>query len=63
LKYSLVFVVYGIFRFIQLTELDKFEGEGDPTTLIYKDRALQVTIVLFLAYIIFCFYGYKFMVS
>jgi 4-hydroxybenzoate polyprenyltransferase len=63
LKYSLVFVVYGIFRFIQLTELDRYQGEGDPTTLIYKDKALQITIVLFLAYIIFCFYGYKFMVS
>nr|WP_295929103.1 decaprenyl-phosphate phosphoribosyltransferase [uncultured Dyadobacter sp.] len=57
LKYSLIFVVYGLFRFIQLTDIDKYQGEGDPTTLIYKDKALQLTIVLFLAYIIFCFYG------
>lgn len=56
LKYSLIFVVYGLFRFIQLTDIDKFQGEGDPTTLIYKDKALQLTVLLFLAYVIFCFY-------
>ena len=56
LKYSLVLVVYGLFRFIQLTDIDKYQGEGDPTTLIYHDRGLQLTIVLFLLYIVFCFY-------
>lgn len=56
LKYSLVLVVYGLFRFIQLTDIDKYQGEGDPTTLIYHDRGLQLTIVLFLIYIVFCFY-------
>jgi decaprenyl-phosphate phosphoribosyltransferase len=57
LKYSLVFVVYGLFRFIQLTDIDKYCGEGDPTTLLYKDRPLQVTILLFLTYVTVCFYG------
>lgn len=56
LKYSLILVVYGLFRFIQLTDIDKYQGEGDPTTLIYHDRGLQFTIVLFLLYIVFCFY-------
>lgn len=56
LKYSLILVVYGLFRFIQLTDIDKYQGEGDPTTLIYHDRGLQLTIVLFLLYIVFCFY-------
>jgi 4-hydroxybenzoate polyprenyltransferase len=56
LKYSLVFVVYGLFRFIQLADIDKYQGEGDPTTLLFRDVALQSTITIFLAYVIFCFY-------
>lgn len=56
LKYSLVFVVYGLFRFIQLADIDKYQGEGDPTTLLFRDFALQSTITLFLVYVVFCFY-------
>lgn len=56
LKYSLIFVVYGIYRFIQLTEINIYNKEGDPTTLIYKDRPIQLCLLLWVLYIAFCFY-------
>ncbi|MEO6287367.1 MAG: decaprenyl-phosphate phosphoribosyltransferase [Dyadobacter sp.] len=58
LKYSLIFVVYGLFRFVQLADIDKFQGEGDPTTLIYKDKPVQLTLALYLVFVLFCFYGH-----
>jgi decaprenyl-phosphate phosphoribosyltransferase len=57
LKYSLIFVVYGLFRFVQLADIDKFHGEGDPTTLIYKDKPIQITLALYLIFVLYCFYG------
>lgn len=56
LKYSLVFVIYGIFRFIQLSDIDIYEKEGDPTTLIYKDKALQLVILSWMVYVTLCLY-------
>lgn len=56
LKYSLVFVLYGIFRFIQLSDIDIYEKEGDPTTLIYKDRALQLVLFCWMVYVTLCIY-------
>ncbi len=56
LKYSLIFVIYGIYRFIQLTEINIYNKEGDPTTLIYKDRPIQLCLLLWVLYIAFCFY-------
>lgn len=56
LKYSLVFVLYGIFRFIQLSDIDVYEKEGDPTTLIYRDRALQLSILTWIVYVTLCLY-------
>lgn len=58
LKYSIVFVVYGIFRFIQLSDIDIYEKEGDPTTLIYKDRAIQLSILLWIIYVTLCLYAF-----
>ncbi len=58
LKFSLVFVVYGIFRFIQLSDIDIYEKEGDPTTLIYKDRALQLAILSWMIYVTLCLYAF-----
>ncbi len=58
LKYSLVFVIYGIFRFIQLSDIDIYEKEGDPTTLIYKDRALQLAILSWMIYVTLCLYAF-----
>ncbi len=56
LKYSIVFVLYGLFRFIQLSEIDIYNKEGDPTTLIYKDRGLQLAILCWMIYVTFCLY-------
>lgn len=58
LKYSLVFVIYGIFRFIQLSDIDIYEKEGDPTTLIYKDRALQFVLLCWMIYVTLCIYAF-----
>lgn len=56
LKYSVVFVVYGILRFIQLTEIDIYKREGDPTTLIYKDRPIQIALFSWIIFVAFCLY-------
>lgn len=56
LKYSVVFVVYGILRFIQLTEIDIYKKEGDPTTLIYKDRPIQLALIAWIVFVAFCLY-------
>jgi 4-hydroxybenzoate polyprenyltransferase len=58
LKYSIVFVLYGLFRFIQLSEIDIYNKEGDPTTLIYKDRGLQLAIFSWMVYVILCLYAF-----
>lgn len=56
LKYSAFFVVFGLFRYIQL--INDYESvDGDPTLLVYKDRLLQVTILLWVIYAIAVFYG------
>ncbi len=56
LKYSIVFVMYGLFRFIQLSEIDIYDKEGDPTTLIYKDLGLQLAILSWMIYVTTCLY-------
>ncbi|OFX79040.1 MAG: hypothetical protein A2X12_05820 [Bacteroidetes bacterium GWE2_29_8] len=56
LFYSSIFVVLGIFRFIQLSETNKYENEGDPTLLLLKDRFIQYVFVLWLICIIFMIY-------
>ena len=55
LKYSVVFVVIGFFRYFQL--VDTSGNEGDPTTLVLKDKALQFSIILWLAYVVWVIYG------
>lgn len=56
LKYSTIIVTYGILRFIQLSEIEIYNNEGDPTTLIYKDKSLQLTLLVWIIYIITCIY-------
>ena len=56
LKYSVVFVVYGILRFIQLSEIDIYNKEGDPTTLIYKDRPIQIALFSWIVFVAICLY-------
>jgi decaprenyl-phosphate phosphoribosyltransferase len=48
LMYTTVFVVLGIFRFIQLSDSRIYEEEGDPTSLILSDRFVQIVILCWL---------------
>ena len=57
LKYSVVFVVAGFFRYFQLIETPEQSQGGDPTALALKDKALQLAVLLWLAYIIWVIYG------
>ena len=54
--YTSLFVVLGIFRFIQLSQSSEFEGEGDPTTLLFKDRFTQVNLLLWMISLIALLY-------
>ncbi len=49
LMYTSLFVIIGVFRFIQISEGKEYDGEGDPTTILYKDRFAQIIIVCWLA--------------
>jgi 4-hydroxybenzoate polyprenyltransferase len=57
LKYSVVFVVAGFFRYFQIIETRTYNGEGDPTTLVLKDRALQLSFLGWVCYIVWVIYG------
>jgi 4-hydroxybenzoate polyprenyltransferase len=54
--YTSIFVVLGIFRFIQLSHFKAFDGEGDPTTLLFKDRFTQVNLLLWVGSLIVILY-------
>ncbi len=54
--YTSLFVVLGIFRFVQLSQSDEFSGEGDPTTLLFKDRFTQVNLLLWMISLIALLY-------
>ena len=56
LKYSAFFVVFGLFRYIQLLNA-KSATDADPTVLVYKDRLLQATLVLWIVYAVVVIYG------
>lgn len=56
LIYSTLFVFLGIIRFIQISEIQAYDGEGDPTTILYKDRFIQATIVGWLIYLFVAIY-------
>ena len=56
LKYSAFFVVFGLFRYIQLLNT-KSATDADPTVLVYKDRLLQATLVLWIVYAVMVIYG------
>jgi len=49
--YSSMFVLMGIIRFIQISDQGLHECEGDPTTLLFKDRFLQGTICCWILYL------------
>ncbi|MEW6638534.1 MAG: decaprenyl-phosphate phosphoribosyltransferase [Actinomycetota bacterium] len=50
---SIPFVVYGVFRYMLLVHRD---GGGNPDTLLLKDRPLQITLLLWLAVVMFVIY-------
>ena len=56
LIYTSIFVVIGVFRFVQLSEGKEFEGEGDPTTLLFKDRFTQLVLLAWLISLLFLLY-------
>jgi decaprenyl-phosphate phosphoribosyltransferase len=55
--YTSIFVVLGIFRFIQLSHFKAFDGEGDPTTLLFKDRFTQINLILWMSSLIVILYA------
>lgn len=56
LPYSSIFVLLGVFRFIQLTFSNEYEGEGDPTTLLLKDRFSQINILFYIIFVVSIIY-------
>ena len=56
LKYSAFFVVFGLFRYIQINDVEKAE-DGDPTVVFYKDQYLQIAILLWAIYTTYVIYG------
>jgi 4-hydroxybenzoate polyprenyltransferase len=50
---SIPFVIYGVFRYMLLVHRD---GGGNPDTLLLRDRALQVTLLLWLAVVMVVIY-------
>lgn len=56
LVYSSFFVFLGVFRFIQISNSNSHSNEGDPTTLILKDRFSQVNLVAYALYVIAIIY-------
>lgn len=54
LYYTCIFVIAGIMRYLQLTFVEN--NTGSPTRILYKDRFIQLTILLWI--ISFCFIIY-----
>jgi len=54
LYYTSIFVVAGIMRYLQVVFVKK--DSGSPTEILYKDRFIQVTIVLWIACFFFILY-------
>jgi 4-hydroxybenzoate polyprenyltransferase len=51
---TIPFVLYGVFRYLSIMQLNKMGGE--PEELLLKDRPLQITIVLWAISIMIIFY-------
>ena len=54
LYYTGLFVVAGIMRYLQITYVDK--NSGSPTKILYRDRFLQITLLLWLLSFYFLIY-------
>ena len=55
LTYSLVFVLYGVFRYLFLVHQ---RGAGSPTETLLTDRSLIVAVLLWAAYCGWVVYGH-----
>jgi hypothetical protein len=53
--YSIVFVIYGIFRYINHS--DKLNDFEDPTDNLYRDKVLLVNIFSYLVYMFLVIYS------
>ncbi len=51
---TIPFVIYGIFRYLYMVQVEE-EG-GAPVDILFKDRALQVTLVLWGMMVLIIFY-------
>jgi 4-hydroxybenzoate polyprenyltransferase len=58
LIYSSLLVFLGIIRLIQISEMQLHEGEGDPTTLLFKDPILLGTVITWMCYLIAIIYAF-----
>lgn len=54
LYYTGLFVIAGILRYLQITYVEK--DSGSPTKILYKDRFLQITLLLWLLSFYFLIY-------
>ncbi|MCL6524182.1 MAG: decaprenyl-phosphate phosphoribosyltransferase [Thermoflavifilum sp.] len=54
LYYTALFVIAGVMRYLQITYVDK--NSGSPTKILYRDRFLQVTLLLWLLSFYFLIY-------
>jgi hypothetical protein len=55
LYFTSLFVFLGIMRYIQITVVDK--ESGSPTDVLWRDRFLQITILLWGLTFLFILYG------
>lgn len=58
LVYSSLFVFLGIIRLIQISEQQLHGGEGDPTTLLFKDYVLLGSVITWVVYLILMLYAF-----
>jgi 4-hydroxybenzoate polyprenyltransferase len=57
LTYSVVFVLYGVFRYLYLSH--KHGEGGDPTETLLTDRPLMGSVILWFAYCGWVMYAYR----
>ncbi len=55
LLYTVPFVAYGLFRYFYLVRVS--ETSEDPSMVLLTDRPLQITVVLYLASVVWLLYG------
>lgn len=56
LVYSVPFVIYGLFRYLFLSQM-KLEGDS-PSTLVVRDRPLLICLALWMAFCVSTVYGF-----